>query len=99
MNCKPGDLAVIVPPYQDKEMLGLVVTVVRRVPPAARIQAKNGDVSMGGAGIGWRCEGHAPSLPCGIADECLRPLRNPGDDAVDESLLWLPSPGKVTETA
>jgi hypothetical protein len=34
-----------------------------------------------------------------IADGCLVPLRDPGEDATDQTLSWLPIPGKVKETA
>jgi hypothetical protein len=34
-----------------------------------------------------------------IADHCLQPLSDPGDEAVDETLLWLPSPTKQGEPA
>lgn len=35
----------------------------------------------------------------GVADECLKPLRDPGDDAQDESLQWLPVPSTEKEAA
>ena len=31
---------------------------------------------------------------CGVQDQCLRRLDDPGDDARDESLSWLPVPSK-----
>jgi hypothetical protein len=37
-----------------------------------------------------RCEIYPPGTEVLMADVCLRPIRNPGDDAVDESHAWLP---------
>jgi hypothetical protein len=34
-----------------------------------------------------------------FADRRLRPIRDPGEDATDETLLWLPVPTKQTESA
>ncbi|MBC7602758.1 MAG: hypothetical protein H7255_08885 [Ramlibacter sp.] len=34
-----------------------------------------------------------------IRDEVLRPTHDPGDDAQDETLAWLPSPAKQGEPA
>jgi hypothetical protein len=34
-----------------------------------------------------------------VADRCLQPLSDPGDEAVDETLLWLPVPTKKGEPA
>lgn len=84
MNCRPGDLAYIVapdfPPYDRK-----FVTVVRF--------AKH-DEQLGPCWV-VKPEGWIPPLwtvtlsPVGTfcyPDRCLRPIRNPGDDAVDETL-------------
>jgi hypothetical protein len=34
-----------------------------------------------------------------VADACLRPIRDPGDDASDETLEWLPVPSRDEVTA
>lgn len=87
MNCKPGDLAVIVASKQDEWALGRIVRVVTLDEPKV-----------------WRME--EPFWhPNGIwrftriEDCCLRPIRDPGDDAVDETLLRLPAPSKEKELA
>jgi hypothetical protein len=33
-----------------------------------------------------------------VADDCLRPIRDPGDDAQDETLSWLPVPSREEVT-
>lgn len=81
LNCKPGDLARIIHHPTLPEYADRIVRCVRtHVHPRGR--------------IGWIIE---PRLPCGcdvVADDLLRPIRDPGDDAVDETLTWLPSPVK-----
>ena len=81
MNCKPGDLAVIVFAPYDPQHLGKIVTVKHRIEL--------------GFGIDWVCD---PQLFCNneqaIAwnERSLRPIRDPGDDAVDEFLALTGKP-------
>lgn len=51
----------------------------------------------------WRYEGPLRCAPAGrhkgvkleaVGDHILRPIRDPGDDAVDETLLRVPSPSE-----
>ena len=93
MNCKPGDLAVQVGGLIENH--GLLLRVI-----------KTGDY------IGeWECEAMS-NAPVSSLDEpikvgeivyChdrnLRPLRDPGEDATDETLQWLPVPSRETESA
>jgi hypothetical protein len=96
MNCKPGDLARIVSPYQRKEHIDLFVTVVRAGVDGHWMAARNGGWSLnsGDGSHGWVCDANRPDFPCFIDDKYLRPLRDPGDDAQDETLQWLPVPSK-----
>ncbi|MNL15670.1 hypothetical protein D3C87_1366720 [compost metagenome] len=93
MNCKPGDLAQIVAPYDEKGR-GHFVTVVRRAKRRERLGGC--DFVHASPVPGWVCDGSVPmwdgfiARRLVIADECLRPIRDPGDDAVDESAAWLP---------
>ena len=91
MNCKPGDLAVVV----NGNSAGLLVDVVRehpidltrwicRVHAACRL--KNGQIKQ--AGELATCK-----------DSRLRPIRDPGEDAQDEALSWLPVPSTEKEAA
>lgn len=97
MNCKPGDLAVLVRACLP-ENIGLIVTV------------HNEWVMDEKDGFCWLTESSHPTptiwwdgAPAGsdresfVPDAWLRPLRDPGEDAQDETLSWLPSP--VTEAA
>ena len=93
MNCKPGDIARIVAPFAPMGV-GHVVEVVRRAKEFEWLGACS--FRHAGPTFGWVCAGRVP-MEDGevlhelvIADECLRPIRDPGDDAVDESKAWLP---------
>lgn len=82
MNCKKGELAVIIKSDPDKQhAIGHICRVVERWQhqflrhePAWRIDP----VVSGGYDV--------------VLDECLRPIRDPGDDAVDETLVRLGKP-------
>lgn len=84
MNCKPGDLAIVV-----------AIGVNPRCPP--RVGAI---VKVGHASSVWPEHWVLDPPVIDPADGCmvhvkdahLRPIRDPGDDAVDETLLRLPSP-------
>jgi hypothetical protein len=91
MNCKPGDLAVIVRTHGEiepatKQFLGRVVRLRASTERAEGIcwnfedQPLRG--SWHGADVSWY------NLP----DDWLRPIRDPGDDATDETLLRLGKP-------
>jgi hypothetical protein len=82
MNCKPGDLAIVVSTLGHPacgRALGAIVRVVRAKPPTPY-------------GPHWEVD--HPFID-GAADRCLRPIRDPGDDAQDESFRWAPAPKKV----
>ncbi len=94
MNCKPGDLARIVHPFT-AHGVGRFVEVVRLSRHFERLGGRDFRHLM--PGPGWVCRGNVPAddglvlKELVVADECLRPIRDPGDDAVDESKAWLPS--------
>ena len=85
MNCKPGDLAMLVralPQFPEQVGRIFVVTVMDPLAPepawfyeGAMIRRQEGRHRMSWA-----------SLP----DCWLRPIRDSGDDAVDETLRGLP---------
>lgn len=91
MNCKPGDLAVIVKTAPaGKFLLGKVVHVLTLCADSeweVRLYKPITNPTNGVTGE----YGLAP-------DECLRPIRDPGDDATDETLTWLPVPSRERET-
>lgn len=94
MNCKPGDLAVIVAtqdPYWLKD-IGRLVNVLAPFGDGASWFISPVD------GSGFECRGRV-FQKMGEYDRNLRPIRDPGDDAQDETLQWLPVPSKVTESA
>lgn len=88
MNCKKGDLAIIV----RGDYCGHFVKCLRRYDgPWA-----DGDPNE----PGWTVE-YQGSLPPfeHIADFGLRPIRDPGDDAVDQTLKRRPAPKRDKATA
>jgi hypothetical protein len=85
---KPGDLCLITRSRAGHE--GKVVKAVRFV---GRVYGWNGfdrwEIDRGLMGI----YGNVSNT---FRGEWMRPIRDPGDDAQDESLLWAPAPEKVT---
>lgn len=85
MNCKQGDLAIIVRSYQGNE--GRIVRCLRFVPDFR--WEKGGEPT-------WQIDVALNTVHSDaryfVADCQLRPIRDPGDDAKDETLNWLPAP-------
>ena len=82
MNCKKGDLAVIVgaPSFTrkwDRRYLGYVVRCVELLPDKTWWTDPELPAPERGSVITWY-------------DAELRPIRDPGDDAKDETLIWFP---------
>lgn len=91
MNCKPGDLAVIIRSEAGNE--GKILRVIRfvgEVPGWVGSDRWETDTLVPGKLGGWSCA---------VQDSNLRPIRDPGDDAVDETLQRLPAPHRAKETA
>lgn len=107
MNCKPGDLAIVVRDIFFPQNIGRFVWV--------RALANKDDFypsPFDEPGIHWEVEPvtvitgfddafvvitDEENISC--PDSSLRPIRDPGEDARDETLEWLPSPSKQKETA
>lgn len=86
MNCKPGDLAQIVRALYDPEHVGKIVTCRQWAPDAWGGAWATDPVlrrSSSGAKLVWH-------------DDDLRPIRDPGDDAIDEMVLIVGKPEGVT---
>ena len=100
LNCKPGDLAVIVRSPQSPENIGKIVRVIR---PAVEGEWMGGwrvclmegyfawIVESSGSLLTWASfskNGKRGSVNLvrqrAYADYCLKPIRDPGDDAVDQ---------------
>ena len=99
MNCKPGDLALVVRARATPEMLGRIVTVVRLATPGERFKTDRGYIRWTGACSGlWVVSSNHPmpwkndqgtlhfTLERVFRDECLRPI-NPGDLVEDEDQI------------
>ncbi len=98
MNCKPGDLAIIIASSAGNE--GKIVRCVRLIkakdywykPSGQRYEDATWEIDR-------LLPDYAGQLGRTIGDSQLRPIRDPGDDATDETLLWLPVPSRETEAA
>ena len=78
MNCKPGDLAIIVAAASQKQHIGKIVKCLSVYDG----DAWNTDPEL--KGVSGRC--------CAWYDAHLRPIRDtPGED---ETLQWAPVPGE-----
>ncbi|MGN6518702.1 MAG: hypothetical protein ACTHK2_04675 [Dokdonella sp.] len=102
MNCQPGDLARVIPPgaFEPCPLCGKRALAIRSdllVVCEELLVAPNGNPM-------WRIAEPirtAGIFPCGtpftgtcfaIADDLLRPIRDPGEDAVDEMLQRIGAP-------
>lgn len=93
MNCKPGDLAVIVKPGTTTRNLGRLVHVLHA------INSSDWWIEVVGAPMhGYRSGNEAWAKFGIVEDHRLRPIRDqPG---ADESLTWAPAPTvRTKETA
>lgn len=93
MNCKKDDLAWIVRSGAGNH--GRIVEVLGPVR-----EGMDGDLAYPHEGPLWACRSERPLL-CNVGlpmvefafpDAWLRPIRNPGEDAKDETLSWKPVP-------
>ena len=93
MNCKPGDLAVIIKTWRghsDAVAVGRVLRIAdtyKTHPIYGHMWSIVKPVEIRGQSVVW------------VADEILRPIRDPGDDAPDESNTWLPPVPSSTKEA
>lgn len=108
LRCKPGDLAVIVG-YSPvlPHLTGRLVEVIHAAPVGVGFHLPDGrwhrpDVSPGEwvirfmAPVDLRAVNGSPAGRYGVCrDGALFPIRDPGEDAQDETLRWLDVPQKV----
>lgn len=96
MNCKPGDLAIVVRARQTPEMLGRIVTVVRLAVPGEHFKTDRGNMQWTGHSTQvWVVKSDRPMPWYGdkgtlhfateriFHDGGLRPI-NPGDLVEDD---------------
>lgn len=96
MNCKPGDIARIIEQGRNRDALVRVLDDLECDPGVWRCEALQTVVA-------YRLNWPVGSFPAGTIlwgpDANLRPIRDPGDDAQDETLSWLPVPSTEKEAA
>lgn len=96
MNCKPGDIARVVADCANRDALLQVLDSVDCEPGYWRCKALQ---SMTGY-LGHHMAGVYPPGTIGWEKDInLRPIRDPGDDAKDETLEWLPVPSREEVSA
>lgn len=95
MNCKPGDLALCV----RGEHQGKTCDVLRggeTYKHQSTGQWMDGWIISFPREVQWGVVYQPDNTREGwYPDEWLKPIRDPGDDATDETLEWLPVPGKA----
>ena len=93
MNCKQGDIAIVVLSFAGNE--GKIVRCMR--PLIMKWKRYDGSTYMSES---WEIDIALPDrygvLSKYTQDRQLRPIRDPGNDATDETLTWLPVPTKET---
>lgn len=100
MNCKPGDLAVIVRSATTNK--GRLVEVVSALGVEPSWNGYRWHLGHSEGQFHWLCRSQGGPLESfkglymemPLPDSILRPIRDPGDDAKDETLDWLPVPQK-----
>ena len=101
MNCKPGDLAVVVKSWAGNE--GRIVRVIRLCQEASKNYNIDSRGILTAPQLYWVIDQALPdfegTLSHAFPDSQLRPIRDPGDDARDETLEWLPVPSRDEVTA
>lgn len=97
MNCKQGDLAIVV-----RSGAGNEAKIVRCLRLATNSELDEAEFTRTGGPV-WVTDSFLfYALKDGTRDgggplcrdRCLRPIRDTGDDATDETLTWLPVPRK-----
>ena len=110
MNCKQGDIAIIVRSKFVPDLLGRVVEVVSAAPTGKSFQLPNGQLhrELADTRFRWVCKFQSPVMApsdtgpiktvyAPVPDECLRPIRDqPGKD---EMLRIVGLPNKQPEVA
>lgn len=107
MNCKPGDLAQLKGLVVNTELNGRFLEVLSFACKGKGVSVTSPDGKTRWTsvkeGAHWFCKSNEPifhskngtALEIGlVADSNLRPIRDPGDDAQDETLSWLPMPSR-----
>lgn len=102
MNCRPNDVAYVArewmvmafcPSCGDRRPMLRNGTVVRVLRYERAVWMIEEPIRIK---VDFSCGGYMMGVVNGISDEILRPLRDPGNDARDETLDWLPAPAKET---
>ncbi len=100
MNCKPGDLAIAI---RGDMSAGRVVRCLRLMKKGDFVPTKCGRrIGLSEDADVWAVEGfifftatNGELVEAAMAQDAqLRPIRDPGEDAQDETLSWLPVPSR-----
>lgn len=97
MRCKVGDLAVRIKAFEDSVIpVGAVLRCISYEARSHILFGSRGITSPvdGSWSVDWNGKTGRAGFDFGVPDEHLQPIGNPGDDARDESLSWLPVPSR-----
>jgi len=99
LNCRPGDLAVIVKVIRTPSLLGRIVKCVRLLNEGERVDGYFWIKRRENAWLVESCGGPMEwagdfVMRRALADEFLRPIRD--SDEPDETLQWVDVPSKQT---
>ncbi len=96
MNCKPGDIARVVSGGANRDKLLRVLDSDNCDPGEWRCEALQSMSQY----VWEKIVGQVPAGAIVYAmDSILRPIRDPGEDAQDETLSWLQVPSTEKEAA
>lgn len=96
MRCKPNDIARVVSNSANKDALVRVLDQDNCDPGEWRCEALQSVAIYQWDRIAGRAK--AGTIVWAM-DSILRPIRDPGDDAQDETLSWLPVPSREEVSA
>jgi hypothetical protein len=88
LNCRPGDLAIIVNSVAGNE--GKIVRCIRLDPEHILRHIDGNLYTTASWEVDEAVRGWAGDIHHFVPDSKLRPIRDPGDDAEDESKAYLP---------
>lgn len=107
MNCKPGDLARVVGLPKQLQLGNNRIVQLKKLPPieiegcACWVLEDALQVTLVGKIKTTRDTFKLEEPVCldALPDIYLRPIHDPGDDAQDETLTWLPVPSREGQPA
>lgn len=111
LRCKPGDIAFIIGYHPSfPHLAGRLVDVIELAPVGVDFRLPDGKFHLPCPASTWVIRFHSPvnlnalrgrsnAFYACCPDRALHPIRDPGEDAQDETLAWKPVPTTEEVTA